>query len=374
MDSPFIYNNIVSGPDFIARTSELDLISKLIKEHKCAVIYEPAKNGKQSFIQQAFQKIRYESYKYKVCNINLFNVRTEELLYHKLEKALLETFNSNKPFVGTFGSPSELLELGEKLAEENGFDLVIYIEEFQNILHFSNSYDVLKKFEQACLHLIGKDKGSEGKDSGGKDNEQVPGNQTRRVSMIFSGSFVNAMKEIFEKKKFFYNMAQRVKLSKIDERSFIEHIVKSFLKAGRVVPKELAQHIYTLTDGQPWYTQQLADIGFGLTRGYLTEGIINQAFKLLMEMHSYRFKILTSRLSIFQINILRAILDGAEKLSAADTMDKYQLQSSANVNRLKEALEKKEIIEFTKYGPVFLDPLFKTWMQEIYFGITTQND
>lgn len=369
MDSPFIYNNIVSGPDFIARTSELDMLSTLIKEHKCAVIYEPAKNGKQSFIQQTFQKIRYESYKYKVCNISLFNVRTEELLYQKLEQALLEAFNSDKPFVGTFESPSELLELGEKLADEDGCDLVIYIEEFQDILHFSNYYDVLKKFEHACLNLIGKNK-----DSRGKDNEQVPDNQTRRVSMIFSGSFVNAMKDIFEKKKFFYNMAQRVKLSKIDERSFIEHIVKSFLKAGRVVPKELARHIYTLTEGQPWYTQQLADIGFGLTRGYLTEGIINQAFKLLMEMHSYRFKVLTSRLSLFQLNMLRAILEGAEKLSAAETMEKYQLQSSANVNRLKEALEKKEIIEFTKYGPVFLDPLLKTWMNEIYFGITTQND
>ena len=142
----------------------------------------------------------------------------------------------------------------------------------------------------------------------------------------------------------------------------------SILKAGRVVPKELAQHIYSLTDGHPWYTQQLADTAFGLTRGYLMEGIINQAFELLMELHSYRFRLVTSRLSLFQLNMLKAILDGAEKLSAAETMSKYELQSSANVNRLKEALEKKEIIEFTKKGAEFLDPLFKRWMKEKYFG------
>lgn len=364
MDSPFIYNNIVMGSDFIARTSEINQLSSLIREQKCAVIYEPAKSGKQSFIQQTFQKLRNESHKFKVCNINLFNVRTEEVLYRKLEEALLETFKTTslgaaeRPFEGKHGTPAELLMLAEKLSEEAGSYLVIYIEEFQEILHFEDPDKALKGFEQACLSLLGKN----------KDGEIIPGTPKRRSSMIFSGSFVNAMKEIFERKKFFYNMAQRVKLAKIDERSFTDHIIRSFLKAGRVVPKELAQHIYSLTDGHPWYTQQLADTAFGLTRGYLMESIINQAFELLMELHSYRFRLITSRLSLFQLNMLKAILDGAEKLSAAETMSKYELQSSANVNRLKEALEKKEIIEFTKKGAEFLDPLFKRWMKEKYFG------
>jgi len=364
MDSPFIYNNIVTGSDFIARTSEINQLSSLIKEQKCAVIYEPAKSGKQSFIQQTFQKLKSDSHKFKVCNINLFNVRTEEVLYRKLGEALIETFKTNTPgtasrsLEGSLGSPSELLILAESLAEEAGCYLVVYIEEFQEILHFDDPDKALKGFEQACLDLLGKN----------RDGDFLEDQPKRRTSMIFSGSFVNAMKEIFERRKFFYNMAQRVKLSKIDERNFTEHIIRSFLKAGRVVPKELAQHIYSLTDGHPWYTQQLADTAFGLTRGYLMESIINQAFQLLMELHSYRFRLITSRLSIFQLNMLKAILDGAEKLSAAETMSKYELQSSANVNRLKEALEKKEIIEFTKKGADFLDPLFRTWMKEKYFG------
>ena len=387
MDSPFIYNNIVTGSDFISRTHELNQLSNLIKEQKCAVIYEPAKSGKQSLIQQAFLKVKSDSHKFKVCHINLFNVRTEEKLYQKLKEGLLKTFSKTvSDFVSQVhdedpveynakdkskeaqdkkasSSLAELIKLGERFALEADVYLVIYFEEFQEVLHFEDPDTTLKKLEQTCAELLGKNTNREISETDG-----VSGNKGRRTSMLFSGSFVNAMKEIFDEKRYFYNMATRVKFNKIDERNFCEHIIRSFLKAGRVVSKELATHIYSLTDGHPWYTQQLADIAFGLTRGYLMESIINQAFDLLIVLHSYRFRLITSRLSLFQLNLLKAILDDVEKLSSAEILDKYNLQSSANVNRLKDAVQKKEIVEFIKGKGEFLDPLFKTWMKEIYFA------
>ncbi|EKD32434.1 MAG: Archaeal ATPase [uncultured bacterium] len=378
MDSPFIYNNIVTGSDFISRTHELNQLSNLIKEQKCAVIYEPAKSGKQSLIQQAFIKVKGDSHKFKVCHINLFNVRTEEKLYQKLREGLLKTFSKtgsdviipdeqNEANEGqgkkTFSCPDELIKLGERFALEADVYLIIYFEEFQEVLHFEDPDTTLKKLERTCAELLGKNTNKETIEA-----EGVSDNKGRRTSLLFSGSFVNAMKEIFDEKRYFYNMATRVKFNKIDERNFCEHIIRSFLKAGRVVSKELATHIYSLTDGHPWYTQQLADIAFGLTRGYLMESIINQAFDLLIVLHSYRFRLITSRLSLFQLNLLKAILDDVEKLSSAEILDKYNLQSSANVNRLKDAVQKKEIVEFIKGKGEFLDPLFKTWMKEIYFA------
>ena len=363
MDSPFIYNNIVTGSDFISRTHELNQLSSLIKEQKCAVIYEPAKSGKQSLIQQTFLKVKSDSHKFKVCHINLFNVRTEEKLYQKLKEGLFKTFSKTDSDIINTDEPAELIELGERLALEANVYLIIYFEEFQEVLHFEDPDTTLKKLERTCAELLGKNTNKETSETEGASN-----NKGRRTSMLFSGSFVNAMKEIFDEKRYFYNMATRVKFNKIDERIFCEHIIRCFLKAGRVVSKELATHIYSLTDGHPWYTQQLADIAFGLTRGYLMESIINQAFDMLIVFHSYRFRLITSRLSLFQLNLLKAILDDVEKLSSAEILDKYNLQSSANVNRLKDAVQKKEIVEFIKGKGEFLDPLFKTWMKEIYFA------
>ena len=69
-----------------------------------------------------------------------------------------------------------------------------------------------------------------------------------------------------------------------------------------------------------------------------------------------------------QLSFVKAILDGVVKFSASDVIEKYRLNSSANVRRVKDALKKKEIITFNeKDEPVILDPLFEYWITKIYF-------
>ena len=52
------------------------------------------------------------------------------------------------------------------------------------------------------------------------------------------------------------------------------------------------------------------------------------------------------------------------------TIEKYGLNSSANVRRLKDALEKKEIVVFDGDDvPRIIDPLFKYWIKKYYFAI-----
>ena len=56
------------------------------------------------------------------------------------------------------------------------------------------------------------------------------------------------------------------------------------------------------------------------------------------------------------------------KFSSSDVIEKYGLNSSANVRRVKDALRKKEVITFNeKDEPVILDPLFEYWIRRYYF-------
>ena len=68
-----------------------------------------------------------------------------------------------------------------------------------------------------------------------------------------------------------------------------------------------------------------------------------------------------------QMSLMRAVLDGVVKFSASDVIEKYHLNSSANVRRVKDALKKKEILTFNeKDEPVILDPLFEYWLIKYY--------
>ncbi|MFA7180683.1 MAG: hypothetical protein WC077_05980 [Bacteroidales bacterium] len=380
MDTPFVYNKYVTGNEFISRQSELTLLTNMVRLKQHVLIYEPPKSGKKSLVQQGLIQLRKEGHDFTVCNINLFNVRTKKQLLQKYVNALLGTFSNtpaeslqmqkemlpdmekyfgnvpemkksldmSNPETDTRQIPAamtrQIFNLPELLAKRFNTNPIIYIEEFQELLLQDNPHGILTEMESTL-----------------KEHQQT--------TYIITGSMVNSMKEIFEEKRYFYNFAERIKLGPLDSKSLAEFYHKSFMKTGRVVSRELSTAMYNLTDGHPWYAQQLGDISYGLTRGYLTEQVLKQSFLSLLELHSYRYQLITSRLSRFQINFLKAIMDNVEQLSAAETMSYYGFNSSANVKRLKDAVKRKEILTEENGQWVFLDPLFKTWLKEVYFEL-----
>ena len=64
---------------------------------------------------------------------------------------------------------------------------------------------------------------------------------------------------------------------------------------------------------------------------------------------------------------VKAMCDDVTQFSAQDIIIEYKLGSSANVIRIKEALENKEIIDTLNKEITFLDPLFKRWLKLYYF-------
>ncbi|HIR95113.1 MAG TPA: hypothetical protein IAC05_03630, partial [Candidatus Coprenecus stercorigallinarum] len=220
---------------------------------------------------------------------------------------------------------------------------VISLEEFQNILRLENW--------ETLIHLMERQLQ--------KENGPL---------FIISGSGVNAMKHIFEEKKMFYRLYERVGLSPIDEKSVSDHIIKTFLRVGRVVEPEQTEYIYDITEGHPWYIWQIANSCFNLTKGYLSDSLLNEAVSSLLYTHSIRFQEITESLSRYQIYLLRAVFDGITRISSSEVISQYRLNSSANVHRLKEALTKKEVIVFDSQDvPRIIDPIFRLWLAKFYF-------
>ena len=105
-----------------------------------------------------------------------------------------------------------------------------------------------------------------------------------------------------------------------------------------------------------------------MSKGFINEAILVDALNAMIAVHEPRFKVLINDLTDHQLSLLKAVLDGVVKFSASDVIERYSLNSSANVRRVKDALRKKEIITFKdKDEPVILDPLFEYWVSRYYF-------
>ena len=117
-----------------------------------------------------------------------------------------------------------------------------------------------------------------------------------------------------------------------------------------------------------WYVKQLCSICYAMPAGYVNRKIVNQARDTLLSIHVPRFKQTLLDLTGNQVNLLRAIVDGVQKLSSAEMMERYRLNSSANVFRVKDALQKKEVITFdAEENARIIDPLFEYWLRHYYF-------
>lgn len=358
MDTPFNYNRFVVGNDFLSRKKELNILTNLLRQGQHALIYDAPKTGKKSLVQQTFLNLQKLSYDFKACNINLFNIRSKDVLFRTIASQIassvsntLDEWNSFHDKYFTFPEEGpltdkqieDIIALPELIAKESGINYIIYFEEFQNILLIDDYDKILKLFDKLWR-------------------------EHTMTTYLITGSQINAMKNIFEEQKFFYNFAEYIPLSPLEEKSVIDYITRTFLKVGRVVDQELAQNIYHSLSANPWYIWHLSTICFNLTKGYLNDKIIQEGMISLLSLHEPRFKQMVYGLSNYQISFLKAIFDGVTRFSSNEILEKYHFNSSANVHRLKDALKKKEIVTFDDNDiPSIIDPLFKIWLKKYYF-------
>ena len=70
-------------------------------------------------------------------------------------------------------------------------------------------------------------------------------------------------------------------------------------------------------------------------------------------------------LTALQINFLRAIADGIYSgFSRKEIIENYRLGTSANITRVRKALEDKELIDISHESITFNDPVFQLWFRK----------
>lgn len=379
MDTPFVYDKYVTGKCFVGRKKECDILSNLLVAGEHVVMYEPPKTGKMSVIQQTLMNMRSAGKQFVTACVDMFNVRTVEQFLIKfgtsvmraclttpdefrdaVERHLDQThfvFDRNRFYqegeiVSMNWAPDaedirKMLQLPQKIAEERQIPLYVICREFQMVLMDKAGEDFLSAMEDVL------------KDRRGKPS----------ASFIMIGSQVNAMKYIFAEKKYFYRQVVHLPLQPVEEKDIVEHVVRGFLYGqGKSFDRNLAIGACGLFKCHLWYLNHISAICDSLSKGFINEAVMVEALNSMISLHEPRFVNMVNDLTDHQLNLLKAVLDGVTRLSASEVIEKYALNSSANVRRVKDALRKKEIITFNeKDEPVILDPLFEYWMNKYFF-------
>ena len=384
MDTPFIYNEYVTDKNFIGRGTERNILANLIKAGEHVSIYEPPKTGKMSLLMQVFTDLKNERTQFVVAMVDMLNVRTLEDFLIKFGAAVMklsastpedyasivETYLDDTHFVfdrvrfintgevlSLNWQPDEndiarLMQLPQKLALAKGIRYVVVLKEFQNLMN-ADEYETVFKIMETQM----------------KERDR---NAPYQAVFIMMGGMVNAMKLIFDEKRYFYRQVNRVALSKVDSKEIIEYVVKGFLSGmGKSFDRNLAMGACELFQSNLWYINHLAAICDALSKGFVTESMMTDALNSMISVHQIRFVSIVNDLTDHQLSLLRAVLDGVVKFSASDVIERYHLNSSANVRRVKDALKKKEVITFNeKDEPLVIDPLFEYWLRRTYFEIS----
>jgi hypothetical protein len=375
MNAPFIFGRLATDKNFTDRKKELNHLKQNFISGINTILISPRRWGKSSLVQKSGEEVVKSEKNLKMVYMDLFNIRTEEEFYKNLsekvfkavsgriEELIENTKNFMKQWVPkitftpdaqqeiSFGldwhkvkkQPDEILNLAEVIATEKRLKIVICIDEFQNIAYFENPLAFQKKIRSHWQ-------------------------RHQKTSYCLYGSKRHMLMEVFASPSMpFYKFGDLMFLEKISSENWQPFIVGRFKSTGKKIPKKLALRIAELMENHPYYVQQLAQLCWLRTDKETDDAVIDESLDSLIMQLSLLFQSLTESLSTTQVNFLKALLDGVTMLSSKDTIEKYNLGTSANVNRIKGALIGREIIDEHNGKLTILDPVYAIWLNRYYF-------
>ena len=374
IENPFIFGKAAEGTYFTDRIEDAKRLHANLTHGINTIIISPRRWGKTSLVKKVIADISRPDI--KPVFIDIFQCKSEYEFYHAFASAVIKQTSSRldewvetaKNFLSnispkfSFGSDpmndfslsfewnpkddteTDILQLPEKIAQKKDVHLVICLVEFQQIADFDDTQKFQKKLRSVWQHQ-------------------------QNVTYCMFGSKKHLMENIFnDKANPFYKFGDMMFLKKIPTEEWVPFICAKFQETGKKISPELASKICEATENLSSYVQHLAWVVWYKTDKVVTNKDVTAAIDDLLEQNKVFFQREVEQLSELQLNFLRALANGVTTgFSRKDVIKKYRLESSANVQSVKKALLKKDLINVDGQEISFNDSLFKQWLKRQTF-------
>lgn len=372
MEQPFIFGVPAEDSHFIGREKEIARLESNFNYGVNTVLMSPRRWGKTSLVKRVARSEKVEDS--IIIQMDIFACRSEYDFYNTFSSAILKQSASKieelmelargfierlvpklsvSPGPGaeysvSLGitpkthSPEEVLSLPEIIAQRKKCKMVICIDEFQQVGEFPNSLEVQKRFRGVWQHQ-------------------------KHVSYCLYGSKLHMMTKLFLKKSYpFYKFGEVLNLEPIPLQTWTPYIQGRFNAFGKQISGEFVQRICETVEYQASYVQQLAYSVLLLSDKEVTEESFGMAVNDLLAQNSNVFIEQTQSLTTYQLNFLRAVMDGVSSgFGEASVRERYNLGSTSNITRLKKSMIDKELVELTPKGIILGDPVLKLWLKRV---------
>lgn len=371
-EAPFVFGVRVEGETFTDRRDETERLKMNFKYGVNTILISPRRMGKTSLVDKVCSLTGGSEV--RIARIDAFSCRSEYDFINSFATAVVratsnrweEWIENAKVFLSRFvpkisfgqdplndfsvtleynasnTTTEDVLALPEKIAEEKGYRIVVCIDEFQQIGNFQDSLTFQKKLRSVWQ-------------------------LQKRVSYCLYGSKKHIMETMFQNHSYpFYRFGDIIYLQKISEEDWVKFICARFEATGKHISESIAKEICKLTDRYSSYVQQLAWFVWLKTQDTATEEDLRYAVNKLLDSCEPLFIQQTEDLSSYQMNFLRAIIEGVNTgFTQSAVLSKYHLGTAANITRLKKSLTEKDLIMTVAAKRIEMcDPILSLWLRE----------
>ena len=375
MNKPFNYGKIAEFNYFTNRTKEVKWLEMQINAGINCILMSPRRWGKSSLVQHTANIIRKKNSKIVFCFLDLYNVRSEkeflELFSTTIIKATSSSFDDAVrnvkavfkqliPSVAISADPNaeielsfnwkdlqknmtEVLNLPEKISVAKNIQVVVCVDEFQNISFMDDGIAFQKKL-------------------------RAHWQKHQKANYILYGSRRHLMLDFFTKSSMpFYRFGEIMFLEKISEEHWVNYIVQRFVATNKKISNTYAATIAQAMKNHPYYVQQYAQAVWQQTTKTVNANNLYEATEDLLDQYTILYQKEVDMLTNFQLNFLKALSNNETAFGSKKILEDYELGTSANITRIKAALQNHEIIDVLGKTITFNDPLFAIWLQKRYF-------
>lgn len=356
--NPFKFGSVVDGPFFTNRTREIEKVHEVLKSENHLIMISPRRFGKTSLLLKVAGELKRPFLYVDLQMIVSVQDLAAQLLkrmyrHYPLERVrqLVRHFRimpniSMNPVTGevdiTFQATAranlvleDVLNTMEKLSSKRK-KLIVVMDEFQQVISIDS--DLPAQMRAVMQHH-------------------------KNINYVFLGSQESLIKDIFEKKKSpFYHFGMLFPLGKIPEREFKAYLSEGF-KGISPDHAGLADGVLRITQGHPYYTQQLAFYVWEIINKDKTSADpLQQALDELGRVHDMDYERLWNTLNRTDKKIVIGItLSDHQPLSAAFCQEN-QIESPSTVYSGLLRLSRRGLLVRLPEGYRIDDPFFGRWL------------
>lgn len=371
--SPFQYGTLATRDNFIDRVEDRALLKNLLTSHINVMLISPRRWGKSSLVKKTMAEMQAADSKVRVCFIDAFSIASEAEFYRVFASRVIACASTRRErwvadakkflsgvvprivvndqvtdflafdlrYVPQEQDKLTILQLPERLAEENGLHIIVCIDEFQQLALLPNYKDMEGKMRAAWQ-------------------------QHTHTNYCLYGSKRHMMLGIFNNASSpFYRFGQVIFMQKIKKADWLPFIVSAFQRTRKHISQELAGEICDVVKCHSWYLQQLCYFVWSATDVEADKATFDYALRQVLNINTPMFQNDTDNLSPSQREMLQAICNGETRLSSEQTKARYALGNPNTIARNKRILQDKDIIEKDAAGCwSFVDPIYELWYRQ----------